>query len=925
MKKTSKFLSLLIAGALTIGLYVPVMAEENVTSQEVQNSGWTHEAVLCEDDFTGEKPLWFNYNSMGNDKRILTINGKQFVWDTQDYTGWFYENVAHVTTLNVAPFENRMSKRYTVPGAGDINEYLLPNKLAEGFKVETTYFVEHYLQRATPAEGEYSLKTVATNEEYALVYSLERDGVWVLNSTGAWSKELSLDNAGGEWKIVANVKGNQAELKITYAETDYTVNYTLPTLEVSGEAKNDFYYGTKVIDQTKNEAGEPTWENYTAYDIRYTKISNVYDNYVLADDMKSAKDFGEYSNLSVQDINGVALSSTKRLLLTNTSTQGVVRYTVPQSTKIEDFTFVKMQNAANQSTMLFRLIDSNGVATDIPNSPSQLDYAALYENREYLPSGFVYYYEANDALKEMINSGNYVAVEAWVWVDQGASADGLFPSLGYAQVQYDYMDDLLDQENQPVIPNYNKDVVVSDDFTGSALAWHAFRIGIIDKYHDAIQKQDGKVMFQALGTATISPKLTKSFGADDTHVLAKNIRDNYEFDMKFTTHQFLTTGTPETTGNLSTFAKVKNGKYVFYVTVERDGVWAYTNNGKWEKIVNNKMALYKDYTLKAIVQGEQVTVYLCYINEFEKSRIYAGTYQMPVDNIEDGIWNDVSVGILYDNQQENNNSLYFLNELSVNNISEKALLVDDSSKDVEWITYDANIERSELGAVYGSATHQYDLIDPQNNGVVTYSPDGYIRDFEFTRRLGGTYQGDIGLKVYYHDGVEAYLVKGVDFKEEIGGFYNNGHLYFIVPTDAFKASLEYNNVVKIDVVLNAATNSNYPANEIYPGLVNARFELDEIPDIVIGEHVWQMNTLKGVTSFMVDFEKTTSGILNVLPILASYDETGALIEVYTSEVQEFRKGDNVGLSAGPVKTGNTVKAFLWNADTMQPLCEAFIK
>ena len=310
MKKTSKFLSFLLAGALMLGVAVPVSAEENRASKTTQESNWSHEAILVEDDFTGEKPLWFNYNSMNNDKRILTINGKQFVWETQDYTGWFYENVAHVTTLNVAPFENRMSKRYTAPGAGDINDFLLPNKLAENFKVETTYFMEHYLQRATPAEGEFSLKTVATNEEYALVYSLERDGVWALNSTGAWNKELALENAGGEWKAVANVSGNQAEITFTYEEVDYEVTFEMPTLAVAGEAKNDFYYGTKVIDQTKNEAGEPTWENYTAYDIRYTKISNVYDNYVLVDDMKSAKDFGEYSNLSVQDINGVALSST---------------------------------------------------------------------------------------------------------------------------------------------------------------------------------------------------------------------------------------------------------------------------------------------------------------------------------------------------------------------------------------------------------------------------------------------------------------------------------------------------------------------------------------------------------------------------------------------------------------------------------------
>ena len=71
--------------------------------------------------------------------------------------------------------------------------------------------------------------------------------------------------------------------------------------------------------------------------------------------------------------------------------------------------------------------------------------------------------------------------------------------------------------------------------------------------------------------------------------------------------------------------------------------------------------------------------------------------------------------------------------------------------------------------------------------------------------------------------------------------------------------------------------------------------------------------------------KSSSGTLRVLPVLASYDESGRLIEVYTSDVQEFVKGDNRAISAGPIETGTTVKAFLWNADTMQPLCEAFIK
>ena len=81
MKKTSKFLSYLLAGALMLGVAVPVSAEENRASKTTQESNWSHEAILVEDDFTGEKPLWFNYNSMNNDKRILTINGKQFVWE----------------------------------------------------------------------------------------------------------------------------------------------------------------------------------------------------------------------------------------------------------------------------------------------------------------------------------------------------------------------------------------------------------------------------------------------------------------------------------------------------------------------------------------------------------------------------------------------------------------------------------------------------------------------------------------------------------------------------------------------------------------------------------------------------------------------------------------------------------------------------
>lgn len=919
MKKASKLLTLLMAFSMAISTAVPVMAENTTPNEQ------TNEAVIFEDDFTGSVPRWYNYNTMQNDKRILTINSKQFVWETQDYTGWFYENMAHVTTLNVAPFEFRMEKNTKPTDLSDYNMYALPYKLGDSFKVETSYDVEHFLQRATPTDGEYSVKTVVTNEEYALVYSIERDGLWVLDSTGTWNKKI--ESAGEtRWDTVATVVGNVAEIVATYNETNYTVNFELPTLDVAGEEKRQVYYGSKVLEQTKDENGVETWQNYAVYNLTHSKISNIYDDYVLVDDMQSAKSFAEYDNLGAKDVETMACGLNRRLLLTDPSKEGAVIYRVPANTRLTDFNIVKLEQAGYQASVSFQLIGADGSYTDIPNQDQVRTDPAFYLEYAWTVGGFMYYYKANEALKEFIANGNYVGVRIWTGVGEKTPEDGLFPSFVYADMQYKLEEGTLEQENQPTVPHYKGDVIIDDDFTGDAVDWYRMRINLQDTYNDATKKYDGFMFLNTLSIATINPRLTKKFGNDDAHVLNANIKENYEFDMTYLSDTFFKDGNPNTTKNLSSYAQITNGRKLLKFTSERDGIWAYTSDNTWSNVIPVNLESGIMYNVKAVVSGDVADLYLSYTNKYGKSRVYKATYTMP----DSGDLDNVTIGINYDaDAQDPNyqtNASFALYNTKLTNIYNTEFAVDDCSTDVSWVTHDGNVERTAIeGGIYSGAPAQYDLIDYTQNGVITYLPNGYIRDFNFTRRLGGQNQGDIGMRIYDANGTQLDLSKGNQFLEEVGGFYNNGHLYFYKASDSFKEILANGNYTKIEIVLSAMKDSNFPANDIYPAILRASVAYDEFDDITVGEHVWQTNSLKGVVSFAVDFTKNTDGKLRILPVLASYDNTGVMVDVYISDVQEFVKGDNRAISIGPIKDSSNVKAFLWNADTMQPLCEAFVK
>ncbi len=913
MKKlSSELLALLAVVSLAINSVVPIMAEE-MTEEP------THEAVVFEDDFTGEA-MWSNYNTNNNDKRILTINSKKYEIETGEYSGTEYLNQAYIETLNIAPFENRMEKRFTDEGSFIYNAYSIPNKLGDNFKIETTYRIYHFLQRTTPAEGEFSVRTVVSNDHYALEYSIEKDGIWVLNSTGVWEKKQTVEDASGEWNAVVSVTGNQADIIFTHNNTEYTVTYELPTIETAGEIMRQFYYGTKVLDQTKDEDGTVTYQNYASYSITYSKAINIYDNYVLVDDMQSEKSFGKYINMSVQELDNVQYSQTKRLLLTDKSQPGEVIYTVPDDGKIVDFNIVKAQNVDYQSTVSFYLISNNGQEIEIQNNPSEISNAAIYENRDYCNGGFMYYYEPNDALKILLENGNYLGIKVKIWVDRGVSPDGKFPSLIYTDIEYKKNEDALDQENQPEIPQYKGDVILKDDFLGDNINWYQFRLGIINIFNDAIIKNDDNVFFSDLNTPSIDPYLSTSNGSDDKYVLNTNIGSNYAFEMTYRHSSLYNEGDPQKTGNLSAFAQVRNGKNLLHFTSERNGIWAYTSNEQWENVLPLDIKTGIDYTVKALVENETATLYLCYTTPYGKSRVYKSqTYTLPSNTGMDV----VNMGIVY--KVSCNNAAFNLFNMSLTNIVKEEFVVDDCSTDNGWVTYDDNVERTVIEGNLYRSTHQYDLKDPTKDGSVYYTVDGYIRDFSITRRLGASNQGSLYLRIYDKNGILTYLALNQDFIAEVGGYYNDGHLYYYIPTDSLKEKLAVGEYTKLEVVLAAETSSSVPANDIYPAIVRAFVEYDKFDDLVIGEHIWQTNKFTGDVAFAVDFTKNTSGTLRILPVLAAYDENGYITDVYISEVQEFEKGDNRAMTIGPVFDDSTVKAFLWNADTMTPLCEAFIK
>lgn len=493
-----------------------------------------------------------------------------------------------------------------------------------------------------------------------------------------------------------------------------------------------------------------------------------------------------------------------------------------------------------------------------------------------------------------------------------------------------------ENQSQVQIPVATGDTVLCDTFDDGQVDWWMVRgdkvfsqdnmtsgnINATDAFY-YLEGNLGFIAIQGLNTVGVNPYITKRNGTYNKYILNATIKNDYIYKGTYQIINFSDYGTPATTGNLTCYTTVTNRKYMLKYSLESDGVWAYTSDNVWSKIIDCALPVEKDIETVCKVNSNKADIYISYLGEADESIVLKGSYVMPASTDTE----DVKIGMVI--AQKNGNEILrekiFIKSVQVTNTTDYDVLVHDYStpSDAKWVSYD-NIEKTAFADIcegvenldsfaYGT-TGQYDLIDSTKKGSITYTlpTDGRIKDFTLSRKLEHSNQGNIMFYLTDSLGNEKSLVNGTDFVE-VPGYYKVAHYYMYEPTDSLKAEMASGRYSKLRVEL-LCTGGGGAANATSPAIVRSYIAYD-IPDEAysIKDSVYQVNEEDGNAVIFAHIVKELSTAPEFRLIAVSYDDNGGLVDV---GIGEYVKHDEIDkLYTSPrIKPGALYKLFLWEQD-----------
>lgn len=829
-------------------------------------------------------------------------------WSTSNNSVKKYNGYAELNTSGLGA-EAALSK------ANGVNyTHTLAGTIADHYRTETSINLNKAVEKNMD-DNVWAYKQETYNTKYNMSYAVCYDGIWVYTGEQKWVKGIDITNendvlsdfsdgkygsqASIPYNISVEANGAAAKITVTHAEKTYTYSWNMP---------GAYSYGPDYMNNIRMSSNSKGFAGYNMVKIDDVKIVNIFDNNVMVDnatDMNFANaTYG--SNIQAESFANyvysdqlVNLSLKDRSASSEGTEANTIYYTIPEGAIVDNFYASTITPNGLSEVIFYGVKDGN--KTKLTTS-SNVVYVNAWGRHYYMP--------------ENISAYEYDGIAVELTANGSAGA-----TLIAMQIEYEVL-----PEFYPLKAS-KEEVLIDDDF--KTQKWH-------HENANYVEFNGWSALFnsknQSNATMRIS-KLWRDTMHSATQMLMGLIGDNYKDYTDYNIQKLIKENAlSQDGGGFGLKKTIVNGKYEMAYSVCYDGIYVKEANG-WKKVkdIQNPENLYQDisdfsasvdYKMSVNVVGSSATLTAKY-QDTKGGELKTFTYTWTMPGTDS--WNDVKIES-YVAKADNGRTMIFVKQAKLTNIHDDITMVDDAQKKYEGVIYGPNIQLSPISGYSqnkvislinyptGKPT-QEDILAAENNNYVVYSaPEGgYLTDFYFTRRMNSTAQGEIYIDLISDDGVtneHIRLEKDKDYViKQI--YLVPGHVCYYKPTDALKATLAEGKYNKMKLVLsfNGGNGGYSQATENSPSLMRVSTSY-YVPDPYVLKDA-SFDAFDGNITLYANVRKNLSSAPNFRVLIASYDETGRLIEAKMSDEITL----TTGLVSSPtIKEGASHKAFIWQTD-----------
>ena len=829
-------------------------------------------------------------------------------WSTENNSVKKYTGYAEFNTSGLGS-EAALSK-----ANGVSNAHILSNTIADHYRTNTSINMRKAVEK-NMADNVWVYKQETYNTKYNMSYAVCYDSIWVYDSNKNWVKGIDITNSSDvlsnftdnfiaqasiPYEISVEVEGASAKITVEHSGKSYIYSWIMPGTSSSGPDKMNN------IRMSSNSKG---FGGYNMVRIDNVKITNIFDNEVIFDDVTAADFSGRTygSNVQAEDFTNyiwadkqLNLSLKDRSVSTEGTEANTIYYTIPEGAIVDNFYAFTITPQGVQEVVFYGV--KNGNKTKLTTS-SNVVYVTQWGRHYYMPSD--------------ISANEYDGIA----VELGGAGGTAGSTLVSMQIEYE-----IPPEFYPLNAS-KEEVIIDDDF--KVQRWH----------HEAanlVEFPGWCASFNSKNASDATMKISKIWrmGTDQqiysaTQMLMGVIGDNYRDYTEYNIQKLIKEN-DVANGGFGLKKTIVNGKYEMAYAVCYDGIYVKDSTG-WKKVkdIVNPANLYEDindfsasvdYFMTVEVKGKEATLAAKYQDEKSGAlKTFNYTWEMPAT----ASFNDVRIES-YVKDAANGRTMIFTKQTKLINIHADLTIADDAQKKYEGVIYGPNVQLSAISGYsqnkvislvnYPSGTPTTDdlVAAEQNNYVIYAAPEGgHLTDFYFTRRMANTAQGAIYIDLISDSGETNHhirLAEKTHYKTN-AVYLVPGHVYYYTATDELKQLLAGGEYNKLKIIL-SFNGGGQVATANSPSLMRASVSY-QVPDPYELKDAY-FESFDGNVTLYADVTKNLSSAPNFRVFIASYDEKGTLVDAAMSDEITV----TTGLVSSPtIKDGATHKAFIWQTDS----------